>query len=466
MIADAMMAKEINRYRAAHAALAPALPGDELIASFRSDALDRFAQAGFPGARSEDWKYTNVRPIVKRQFEPARALVEPELAQEIDKVALFGKAVDDEAANNALRVVLVNGHYSAGLSKASTRPDGLTISNLATLMDENPHRFHRRFLLDGFHPAHGFTALADAFSGHGVVIDIEPGADIKQPIYLLSYSTGTGLVLHPRVIINAGINSRAVVIEHYAGHEDSANFNNSVTQIQLSGGAALEHYRVQDESRKSFHIGGVYVRQCHDSRFVSHNIALGAALARTDLQTQLLETGAEIIMNGLYVLDGRQHIDNHTRVEHIATHTRSEQDYRGVINDRARAVFNGKVKVHQDAQKTDARQSNRNLLLSGQAEIDTKPELEIYADDIKCSHGATVGQLDEDALFYLLSRGIDRDTAKGLLIFAFAADVIARIGIDAVRQRLEQVVIGRLPDADMIRQFTANDGSTATKAQE
>jgi Fe-S cluster assembly protein SufD len=178
-------------------------------------------------------------------------------------------------------------------------------------------------------------------------------------------------------------------------------------------------------------------------------------LARTDLQTQLLETGAEIVLNGLYIADGRQHIDNHTRVEHIAAHTRSEQDYRGVISDRARAVFNGKAKVHKDAQKTDAQQSNRNLLLSGQAEIDTKPELEIYADDVKCSHGATVGQLDEDALFYLLSRGIDRDTAKGLLIFAFVDDVMARIGIDAVRQRLEQAVIGRLPDADLIRQFTA-----------
>ncbi len=450
MIPDAMMSKEISRYREAHAALAPALPGDGLIASFRSDALERFAQAGFPGARIEEWKYTNVRPIVKRQFEPARALAGPELAQEIDNVAL----ATQEAADNSLRVVLINGHYSASLSKTASLPDGLTISNLAVLMDENPQRFHRRFLLDGFHPAHGFAALADAFCGHGVVVDIEPGARITQPIYLLSYSIGSDKVLHPRIIINAGNNSRAVVIEHYAGNEDSANLSNAMTQIQLSGGAALEHYRVQDESRKSFHIGGVYTRQKHDSRFVSHNIALGAALARTDLQTQLLETGAEIVMNGLYVLDGRQHIDNHTRVEHIAVHTRSEQDYRGVINDRARAVFNGKVKVHQDAQKTDAKQSNRNLLLSGQAEIDTKPELEIYADDVTASHGATVGQLDEDALFYLLSRGIDHDTAKGLLTYAFAADVMARIGIESVRQRLEQAVIGRLPDADLIRQFT------------
>jgi Fe-S cluster assembly protein SufD len=219
----------------------------------------------------------------------------------------------------------------------------------------------------------------------------------------------------------------------------------------------VRHYRIQDEAAAGFHIGGLFARVGKDARLESHNLHFGGALARVDLEVALAETGAEVDMNGLYCLGGRQHVDNHTRVDHLAAHTRSDEDYRGVLDGRARGVFNGKAIVHEDAQKIEAHQSNSNLLLSEQAEVDTKPELEIYADDVKCSHGATVGQLDTTALFYLRSRGIDESAARSLLTFAFAEEVVQRIGLKPVRQRLETAVAGALPDRSLIEDLLGAD---------
>jgi Fe-S cluster assembly protein SufD len=250
-------------------------------------------------------------------------------------------------------------------------------------------------------------------------------------------------------------NSQATVIESYIGLNDSDYFNNTVTEVCMKQNAHLQHYKIQQESMQAYHIGSLKITQAKDSRVESHSISLGGALVRNDIHSLLEAEGAGIRMNGLYMATGKQHVDNHTRVDHMRPHTSSHEIYRGVLNDHARGVFNGKVVVHKDAQKTDAVQSNANLLLSDNAEVDTKPELEIYADDVKCAHGATVGQLDQDMLFYLRSRSIDENTAKSLLTFAFADEVIRRINLDPIRKRLEYQVIGRLPEADLIREFAA-----------
>ena len=248
-------------------------------------------------------------------------------------------------------------------------------------------------------------------------------------------------------------NTEATLIENYIGLDDANYFTNTVTEVSLADGANLQHYKVQQESLNSTHIGNLNVMQQKDSRLISHSISLGGSLVRNDIHSQLAAEGASVVLNGLYMTKGKQHIDNHTRVDHLKPNTHSEENYRGVMNDNSRAVFNGKVIVHPQAQKIEAHQHNANLLLSDNAEIDTKPELEIYADDVKCSHGATVGQLDQDMLFYLRTRAIDEETAKSLLTFAFVEEVISKITLAPLRERLEHLVVGQLPDANLIREF-------------
>ncbi len=282
-------------------------------------------------------------------------------------------------------------------------------------------------------------------------------AVIEKPVNLL-YLSGLNdqpFASHPRNLIILSENSQATIIESYIGLDDSDYFTNTVTEVCMKQNAHLQHYKIQQESMQGYHVGNLNIAQAQDSNVESHSISLGGALVRNDIHSCLEATGAEIMMNGLYMATGRQHVDNHTRVDHLKPNTRSHEIYRGVLNDHARGVFNGKVVVHKDAQKTDAVQSNANLLLSDNAEVDTKPELEIYADDVKCAHGATVGQLDQDMLFYLRSRSIDETTAKSLLTYAFAGEVIRKIKLDPVRKRLEYLVIGRLPEADLIREFAA-----------
>jgi len=301
-----------------------------------------------------------------------------------------------------------------------------------------------------------FTALNTAFIHSGSFIFVPDNIVIEAPINIV-YLCGMvdkNLATLPRNVLVLGKNAHATVIESYIGLDDTQYFTNAVTEASLGPGAQLTHYKIQQECRKSYHVGNFYIHQDKDSRCESHSISLGGSLVRNDIHAQLNAEGSEIILNGLYLADGKQHVDNHTRVDHLKPHTRSEENYRGVLNDHARGVFNGKVVVHKDAQKADAQQSNANLLLSDNAEVDTKPELEIYADDVKCTHGATVGQLDENMLFYLRSRAIDEETAKSLLSFAFAEEIISRIQFKPIRDRLEHLVVGRLPDADLIREFT------------
>ena len=412
--------------------LQESLPGDKL-SLIREAAMGQFQARGFPTTRQENWKYTDVKPIARSAFGIAEEKPAAGYEKQLELARLSGLPRLAQAAPG-FGVVLED--MSSALNNHSKLVDSI-MSNTTLNEQSNP-----------------FNILNTAFIHDGVLIHVPDDCSIDKPInliYLSGYSDNE-FSAHPRNLIFLGNGARLTVIENYVGAKDSQYFINTVTDAVLASNAALTHYKLQQESVESYHIGNFNIYR--DSQVNSHSISLGGSLVRNDIKVQLDAEGAGVLLNGLYMANGKQHIDNHTLINHLQPHTNSEEHYRGVLNDRGRGVFNGKVVVHKDAQKTDAAQSNANLLLSDQAEIDTKPELEIYADDVKCSHGSTVGQLDKDMMFYLRSRAIDETTAKSILTFAFAEEVIKRIEIEQIRHYLEYQVIGRLPDAELIKEFT------------
>lgn len=423
---------------------------DDPLRDQRLTAIEGLQKTGFPTTRHENWKYTDVRPLAGKSYAGADRIPDKFSTDMLDAVRL--------PELDCHELVFINGRYSAVHSRINTLPEGTIIMDLADAL--NHHQNLIRQHISGFSAAedNGFTALNTAFIRDGAFIWLPKNAIIEKPVNLL-YLSGLNeqpFASHPRNLFILSENAQATIIESYIGLDDDSDyFTNTVSEVCLQDNARLQHYKVQQENLRSYHIGNLRITQAANSSIETHSISLGALLARHDLHSRLNAKGAEILMNGLYMASGRQHVDNHTRVDHLQPHTRSHEIYRGVLNDHARGVFNGKVIVHKDAQKTDAVQSNANLLLSNNAEVDTKPELEIYADDVKCAHGATVGQLDEDMLFYLRSRSIDETTAKSLLTYAFAGEVIRQIKLDPIRKRLEYLVIGRLPEADLIREFAA-----------
>ncbi|HET7308031.1 MAG TPA: Fe-S cluster assembly protein SufD [Gammaproteobacteria bacterium] len=408
---------------------------DDRLGELRRGALARFAEHGFPGTRVEEWKYTNLRPLERREFELAQ-----ELPPNLPEAA--GLPLADAGLPT---VVFVNGQFAAGLSRLDNLPEGIQVRSIAALLDEQPEavRTHLETAATADDNVAGALAeLNTAFFIDGAAIDIAAGVRLDLPLHLLfiSQRADASVVSHPRVIVNAGRGSEIAIVEHHLGIDDAANFSNGVAQIVLQDNAMLRHYRVQQENAQSFHISNTRVWQSRDSRYFSLNIDLGGLLVRHDLHTYLQGTNAQAILDGLFVLSGRQHCDNHTWVNHIGPHTRSRERYKGILGGRSRGVFNGKVYVEPSAQKTDSNQASHNLLLSDNAEIDTKPELEIYADDVKCNHGATVGQLDETALFYLRTRGLGADEARRLLITAFAREMLDSIEAAPVKKYLEDAL--------------------------
>ncbi|MCI0591095.1 MAG: Fe-S cluster assembly protein SufD [Gammaproteobacteria bacterium] len=437
----------VERYLAEFARVKTTLAGaaNPPLQQARKSALARFAKSGFPTRRDENWKYTDISAIEKRTFKPAEPSHDGIARDRIDAVRF-----------NALEcheLVFINGHFSKALSRKPTLPKGVIVDTLASALEHRggEHLEHlSQYANDG---ANSFAALNTAFMADGAYINLSANARVDHPIHLLFLSTeqDDALMNHPRNLVILGEQAELTVIESYIGLDGAKNFTNTVTEVALGRGAVIEHYKLQQEGFMSYHIGSLHIRQSRDSRVYSHSISLGGAIARNDIHTVLAEEGAEVILHGLYMASNRQHVDNHTRIDHMSPRTQSVELYKGVLDGHARGVFNGKVVVHEGAVKTDARQSNNNLLLSDTAEVDTKPELEIYADDVKCSHGATVGQLDKDALYYLRTRAIDEDAASSLLTYAFAGDVIHHIKFAPIRARLEQVVIRRLPNMDRIR---------------
>lgn len=436
-----------DRYLMQFAQVKDTLPGAALpwLRDMRETAITRFASLGFPTLKDEEWKYTSVAPIEKRPFRLAEKSRDGVTAEQIERAALPGA--------KGLLLVFVNGHFAPEFSRFHALP-GVTLGSLAEAFEREPEilQAHLARAADG----HAFTALNTAFMADGAYIHLAPGTVVDAPIQLLfvsTASTGDAFVAHPHNLIVAEDNSQAVIIESYAGSDEGGYFTNAITEVSTGRNAVIEHYKLQQEGLKAFHIGALHARQDRDSAFVSHAIDLGGALVRNDIRTLLDAEGADCTLNGLYVVGRRQHVDNHTHIDHAKPHGTSREYYKGILDGMARGVFNGRVVVHPDAQKTDAHQSNKNLLLSENAEMDTKPQLEIYADDVKCSHGATVGQLDSDAIFYFQTRGISADEARSLLIYAFASDIVSRIKLAPLRARVEEILAVRLPGAQRIKEL-------------
>ena len=438
------MSATLEHYRREWGAAHAALPGARVgwVERVRREALERFCDRGFPTPRDEDWKYTNVRPIERRAFR-----LDPEAG------AGAGSRGDDAVAPEkhlsglepAARLLFVNGRLAGTHAPpAGERPEGILVESLARVLESDPDRVEPHLSDPG--DANAFTALNRAFLGDGAVISIPAGVQLLRPLELVFVARGESEVAsHPVVLVLAGKDAGATVIEHYLGTGAGAKLANPFTRIVVGELAAVEHHLLLEEDDGTWHTGSIDARVAAGGRLGSNAVQLGGRLVRYGIDVSLDGPGARAVLNGLYVPRGRQHVDFHTRVDHREPGGTSEQVYKGLLDGRGRGVFNGRVLVHRDARHSDASQSNHNLLLSPDAEVDTKPQLEIFADDVKCRHGATVGQFDERAVHYARTRGLGEEAARALLTFGFAEDVLARMGEPVVRRHVERGLVGALP---------------------
>ncbi len=409
--------------------------------SLRLSAITRFEELGFPDTRNEDWHFTSVAPIAERDFAPLTSAGESQgiTAEQLAPFA-FG-------ATDWHTLVFVNGRFNAALSRTAGLPVGVEVLPLARAYDELPLLVEQHMGRIASMDAHTFTALNTAFINDGAVVHVGADVEVARPIHLLFVSDERAVdgVAQPRNLIVLDRFAKATVIESFVtvARGAGAYFTNAVTEATIADGATLTHLKLQRESAQAYHVGTLDVRQARDSHLVSFSFAVGARLSRTNIYTELRGEGCGATLNGLYLGDDEQHMDHQTRIEHVEPNCYSRELYKGILDGSSHGVFNGKVYVHPEAQKTDGKQTNNTLLLSEKAQIDTKPQLEIFADDVKCTHGATVGRLDETSLFYMKSRGINARTARELLTYAFAADVLETIELQEVRDGLEAATLAR-----------------------
>lgn len=426
-----MNALTASRYAAEYDSLAPQLPGRDLpwLSKRRAEALMQFTAGGFPSPREEEWRYTNVSAIEKKLFSPALA----QASSQIDKAWL-----DTYRLQDAWSVVLLNGRFAAELSQLDGLPEEVSVLGMAEALNKHPELIENylgKAVEDG---EHGFVAFNTAWFSDGWFVHVPAKIVLAKPLQLLHVVTEADALATTRNLIVTETMAQAVFVETFIG-ADCAYLSAAVTEVFVGANADLTLYKLQTEADKAYHFGGTYIQQARDARVTHHNFAFGGLLARSDIHADLAQA-SECTLNGLYVGSKRQHIDNHTRINHLQPCATSRELYKGVLDDRARGVFQGRVVVAEDAQKTDSEMNNRNLLLSNDAEADTKPQLEIYADDVKCGHGVTVGQLDEKSVFYLQSRCIDEETARNMLTFAFANEMVDKINI----RELHDLVLGEL----------------------
>lgn len=438
-----------ERFVEAFERAAPSLSGHgvDWLDARRRSALERFAESGLPRSKDENWKYTSIRPIEKRRFEPVTDEQRDATGADVSALA-FGDL-------DCHRVVLVNGRFSPELSDLGALPEGVSCRSLARALAEGDDTIQPYLAHDFAGSEEGFALLNTAFVADGVVIRVARGTRIDKPIHVLYLGAPReqALACNTRNIVVAEAGSELTLIEHYAGIGEHGHLTNAVNQIEARDNAKIEHLRVQDDSRKGFVIGRTDVAAARDARYRAYSIDLGGMLVRHDLNVRLTAEGGECSLRGLYVLSGRQHVDNHTRIDHEVGYTTSRELYKGVMDQRSRGVFNGKVWVHPGAAKSDSAQSNANLLLSKHAEVDTKPELEIYNDDVQCAHGSTVGQLDAQALYYLRSRGLSEGDARSLLVYAFCREIVDELPLKAVSERLRGDLLTRLPAGDAVKEL-------------
>jgi Fe-S cluster assembly protein SufD len=399
----------------------------------RQAAVERFAALGFPTLDDEEWRFTNLAPLTRTRFRLAGR--RPLSAARLEQLAI--------PIGDCTRLVFVNGFFAPELSAVKELPAGAVAGSLAEALRNHPEKVDPHLARYAAYEEHPFTALNTAFVQDGAFLFIPKGKVVAEPIHLLFISTAENgpAVSHPRSLILVGENSQVRLVESYVGAEGEVYFTNAVTEIVAEQNAVVDHYKVQRESLSAFHVATLQVQQHQSSTFANHAFTLGGGLVRNEINAVLNAEGCECTLNGLYLAGGRQLIDNHTVIDHAMPHCASHELYKGILDGQAHGVFNGKIWVRPDAQKTDAKQTNQTLLLSEDATINTKPQLEIYADDVKCTHGATVGQLDAESIFYLRSRGIALAEARSLLTYAFANDIIRRVKVDPLRAALEDFLV-------------------------
>ena len=409
------------------------------LAPVRQAGIASFAEQGFPKLSDEDWRFTNVAPIAKLNF----SLAAPVVVNGAETRAL------DESVFAALpghRLVFVNGFFSAKLSRRLPVAGGVRIENLAAALTKDSALIEKH-LGQYAHPAgNAFAALNQALFTDGAFIFVPAGVAVAEPVQLIYISAAktNGETIQPRNLILAEANSKLTVVESYISTANTAYFTNAVTEIHAGDNANVEHVKVQDEATSAFHLATIAGEFGRASKVSVHSFALGAKLSRNNIRTKLAGEGLECILNGLYLTKDEQLADHHMIVEHAQPHCASHEYFNGILDDKSKGVFHGRILVREIAQKTDAKQTNKNLLLSDDATADTKPQLEIYADDVKCTHGATIGQLNAESIFYLRSRGMSQDTARQMLIHAFAGEIIERIQCDPAREVIDKLVWDRL----------------------
>lgn len=414
----------------------------------REFAFERFSRLGFPTTHDEEYKYTNLAPIARADFRLASPASVPVSRERVESLAL---------GLTGPRLVFVDGYYRADLSKLRSLARGLRVENLAAALANDASLLETYLTRQANPENHALLALNSAFFQDGALIQIPDGMVLAEPIHLLFLSTAAepNRVSHPRLLIVAGRDSEASVVESYYGLGGNVYWTNTAVEVIAGDNARLELYKIQHEQLQAFHTGVTQLLAGRGTAVTTHSLSFGGALVRNDITVVLDDEGSHCDLNGLYAVNGAQHVDHHTLIDHAKPHCTSHQLYKGVLDGRSSGVFNGKIIVRADAQKTDAIQNNKNLLLSREANVNTKPQLQIDANDVRCTHGATIGQLDKESMFYLRSRGISRKEARNLLTYAFAADILERIKIEAIRDHFEAELMNWLTNVPEIEQTAA-----------
>ncbi len=412
------------------------VPGSDLgwLKSIRHDAINKFSELGFPTLKDEDWRFTNLAPIARSSFDIAENGLDQISSQDLAPFQFEDPQITE--------LVFINGHYSERLSKTTNLPDGVIVKSLAEAIETEQGLLQDHLAKYAEFKDEAFTALNTAFMSDGGFVYIPKGTILESSIHFLYISSGgeNPYITNPRNLIVAEDNTQANIVEHYASLSDDVYLSNVVTEIAVGENSTIGHYLIELESKKAFNVSTLRVQQARSSNIRSHSVLLGGSLVRNNVHPVLAGEGCDSLINGLFMSSHRQHMDNYMKVEHASPHCDSRQLYNGVLDGRSRGVFHGRIIVHEDAQKTDAKQTNRNLLLSDNAQIDTKPQLEIYADDVKCTHGATIGQIDENALFYLRSRGIPEEASRDIIMNAFTNETLDSMAVESVKDYCANLV--------------------------
>ena len=436
--------QNIKWYQSKFEAFEQSLNGEKLSSmhKLRREAIHRFSELGFPTTRQEEWRFTNISPIINTEFQP------------ILNYKLGGVTKNDiqkYVLDNALRLVFIDGMFSPELSDISSLPAEMKVGSLLEMWKKQPETIRSYINNLAMGEENAFTMLNTAFLWDGAFISVSRGVILENPIQLIFVATNREQIYtaQPRNLIIAGIDSKFKIVETYVGLAKNTYLTNTVTEITLGENSVVEHDKFQVEGIGAYHIGTTHLQMSSASRYSSNAISLGGSIVRNNIVARFDAEGAECILNGLSLGRGTQVIDNHTVIDHTKPHCTSHELYKSILDGSSKGIFNGKVFVRKDAQKTDAKQTNKTLLLSDEATINTKPQLEIFADDVKCTHGAAIGQLDDEQIFYLRSRGIGLDAARDILTSAFASDVVNRITIESFRQQIEWMIRDRLNKGHM-----------------